>query len=413
MRKHFGIIVGLACLTMARAEQIAIINARIEASPGSVIEKGVILIDGERITDVGAALTAPTGWRVIDANGKTIYAGFIDGYSTRGLKLPDPPAAPSPRAVNTTAPATMWTENRKGIRAQIDASKHVDLATVMGDCHKAGFTAAFLNPGQGTIRGGGTFAMLTDDKPNPAPLGMELSFRGGTGAGYPSSLMGIVALMRQTFLDAIHQNQFPPEKPDADLTALAPLLTGRSVGVFHVDTEVDVVRALAMGEEFKFNVILKGGRDAHKRAAWLAERKVPLLADIAVGTEPKVEPTADGPPAGVLEERRDNWRIRATGPKKLHEAGVKFAFISDGDSLPRFLQNVREVVKQGLPREAALAALTTSPADILGRSTDLGTIAKGKLANIVIASGDIFAEGSRVESVIVAGKVFNYKESQS
>jgi len=413
MSKQVWILCGLACISIARAEQIAIVGGRVEVRPGTVIENGVVVIDNDRITEVGAGVTAPAGARVIDAKGKYVYAGFIDGYSTRGLKLPDAPAAAAARPVLVTAPATMWPENRKGIRAQLDASKHVDLATVMPDCHKAGFTAGFLNPGQGTIRGSGALAYLTDAKSEPASMGMELSFRGGSGAGYPSSLMGIVALMRQTFLDAIHQNQFPPEKPDPDYAALAPLLTGKAPGVFHVDTEADVVRAVAMGEEFKFAVILKGGRDAHKRAAWLAEKTVPVLADIAIGTEPKVEPSADGPPAGVLEERRDNWRIRASGPKKLHDAGVLFAFISDGDSLPKFLENVRMVVKQGLPKDAALKAMTVSPAQIFGRSSDLGTLERGKLANVVVASGDIFTEGSKVETVVVLGKVFTYTEKQS
>jgi len=413
MRKQIWVLIGLACLSMAKAQQVAIVGGRVEVKPGSVIENGVILIDNGRISAVGAGLTPAEGATVIDAKGKYVYAGFIDGYSTRGLKLPEASAAQTPRPASTSAPATMWPENRKGIRAQLDVSQHVDLATVLEDSHRAGFTTAFLNPGSGTIRGRGAVVHMTDAKPEAKSFGMEVSFRGGSGAGYPSSLMGIVALMRQTFLDAQHQSQFPPEKPDPDLAALAPLLANQTPAVFLADTEVDLVRAAAMGEEFGFRVILKGGREAYKRAAWLVEKKLPVLAEIAIGTEPRTEPTPDGPPKEVLEERRDNWKLRASGPAKLHEAGVLFAFISDGDSLRQFLVNVRGVVKEGLPKEAALKALTTAPAEILGIDSEVGTIEKGKLANVVIATGDIFDEKSRIETTVVLGKPFHYKESQS
>ena len=404
-------IVSLTALALLSAfswaNPLAIVGARLEASPGKVIENATIVIDGDRIISVGAGAAAPNGATVIDAKGKYAYAGFIDGYTLRGMKLPETPNQ-NPRTATNSAPATMWEENRKGIRAHLKTADHLDIPAIMEDCHKAGITTAFFNPGNGTIRGTGSVAPITDGTVTATSFGMELSFRGGGGGGYPGSLMGIVALLRQTFHDTIYANQYPSDKPDVTYVALNPLLTGKVPAVFQADTEVDIVRAIALGEEFKFAVILKGARDAYKRAEWLAAKKISVISDIAVGTEPKTTASEDGPPVAVLEERLANWKLRASGPSKLASAGVRFAFTSDGDSLRQFLPNLRMIVKQGLSKEAALKALTTDAAAILGL-TDVGTVENGMKANLVIASGDVFDDQTKIEHVFVLGKQFKYE----
>ena len=393
--------------TFSGASPLAIVGARLEASPGKVIENATIVIDGDRIISVGSGVTAPSGATIVDAKGKYVYAGFIDGYTLRGMKLPETQNQ-TPRTATNSAPATMWEENRKGIRAHIKTAEHLDIPAILEDCHKAGITTAFFNTGSGTIRGAGSVAPIIDGTVTGTTFGMELSFRGGGGGGYPGSLMGIVALLRQTFLDTLYATQYPPDKPDVTYTSLAPLLAGKVPAIFQADTEADIVRAISLGEEFKFAVILKGARDAYKRADWLATKKISVISDIAVGTEPKTTTTEDGPPVQVLEERLANWKLRASGPSKLAAAGVRFAITSDGDSLRQFLPNLRMIVKNGLSKELALKALTTDAAAILGLN-DVGTVENGKKANLVIASGDLFDDQTKIEHVFVLGKQFKYE----
>ena len=129
-------------------------DARIEFADGKVIEKGSVWIKGDRIGAVGDVAGAPKEAEVINGTGLTVYPGFADAYSTRGLKLPDAPAAATPPSNTTTAPPTMWDKNRKGIRAQIKSAECLNLSSLLSDTRANGLTEAFLCPGGSMIPAG-------------------------------------------------------------------------------------------------------------------------------------------------------------------------------------------------------------------------------------------------------------------
>ncbi len=394
----------------AGAQDVAIVGGRIELGNGRSIAKGNIIVRGGKIAAVGASAAVPPGMATYDAAGATVYPGFIDGFSTSGLRLPAPPEAAPPPDTRNTAPPTMWEMNRRGIRGRVNAADCLDLAGMLGDAHKAGITTALLSPGSGLVRGRTAIAHLTDEVQTATPFGIALSFRGGGGGGggggYPGTLFGFTALLRQTLADAQAYALNAPSKEDLDLKGLTPLFKKEAAGVFAADNEGDIYRAFRTAEEFGFPFIVSGGREAYQSASQLAAAKVPVLVNIAIGSEPSVTPQPDGPPQAIMEERRDQWKERAMNILVLEKAKVKYAFSSDAAGFDGYLENVRKLIKLGLDKNVALRAMTLSPAEIFGMEKSLGTIEDGKTANLVVMTGDFADDKSSVKATFVMGKKF-------
>ena len=206
----------LAPGVLAQSKDVFISNAHIETGDGKVIASGGIYIHDGKIAAVGEGLQPPAEATVIDAKGGYVYPGFIDAYSTDGLKLPDVPASgPAPDTRNT-APATMWHANRRGIRSDIVAAKCLDIADHTKDAYGMGITTGLLSSGSGSIRGiasvvdyiGKGTVLLSD-------AAGELALRGGGGGGgggYPGTLFGVTALTRQVIIDAQAYAANPPTK---------------------------------------------------------------------------------------------------------------------------------------------------------------------------------------------------------
>ena len=414
MRGSLAAFASLVSLCSFAADTV-IQNVKIELGDGQIIDKGTVLLRDDRIAEVGTSVTVPQGATTIDGTGLVVFPGFIDAYSTRGLRLPDAPAAGTPPANTTTAPPTMWQGNRKSIRASLRASDLLNLGPTAEDARKNGITSAFLCPGSGILRGSGALVLMTDEKQTAPEFGSEISFRGTGGGGpggggggqgqganpYPGSLMGYIALLRQTLYDAQAYLAAKPEKKDPDLEELGKVFSGTAV--IAADTIPDITRALRLAGEFNLKIFVSGGRNAYQMLSELSG--VPVLASISIGTEPAVRPTPDGAPAEVLEERRAAWKERSMNVIKLVEAGAKVAFSSDGDGVGSYLANVRKLITMGLKREDALKAMTTTPASLFGMA-DWGSIKKGGVANLVVMDGDFASESSKVKMVFVNGKKF-------
>ncbi|MBC8063315.1 MAG: hypothetical protein H7Y17_00670, partial [Chlorobia bacterium] len=148
--RHWFFVALAAIAVQAPAQDVAIVGARIEIGNGKSIPKGNILIRDGRIADIGETVTVPPGFATYDAAGTTVYPGFIDGLTSAGLKIPAAPEATTPPPTNTTAPATMWEQNRRGIRGRVNAADCMDLAGILADAHKAGITSALFSPGSGS-----------------------------------------------------------------------------------------------------------------------------------------------------------------------------------------------------------------------------------------------------------------------
>jgi imidazolonepropionase-like amidohydrolase len=194
------------------------------------------------------------------------------------------------------------------------------------------------------------------------------------------------------------------------LEDLKPLVTGTRPGIFEANIDREIERSLRFGSEFGFPVIIAGGRDAYKMASQLSTSKVSVLYAVDSLIEPSIEPDkstveiADQTPMEFKKERHDKWAEQMTAASGMAKRGVKFA-LSSGSTPGAFLQNVRTLITFGLDHDAALRAMTTDAADILGVRDQLGSIEIGKQANLVLMSGDYAAKDTKVERVWVTGKI--------
>lgn len=410
---------------------VAIVGAKIELGNGKTIAKGTVVVRDGKIASVGSGTTVPEGAKVVRADGMVLYPGFIDGFTTRGVKsAPTPSEDGRPDTVNT-APPTMWIGNRKGITAEFKASANLDMGRDEA-AYKAGITTALVSPSRGFFRG--TAAVVdvlppsVEDRVLVPEYGMGASFRGGGGQGYPGNILGFIALMRQTLFDARALAQGAALDPSpgtekkaawmASLEALIPLVEGRMPAVFDAGLEREILRAIRLGDEFGFKPVVTGGRDAYLVADVLARRGIAVMLNPSLPTEPNLDPPgkdvplADQTPMEFGKERHDKWVEQSRCAEALAKAGVAFAFSSDGDAQGDFLANVRTLVKRGLPRSSALRALTLGAAEILGIADRTGSIEVGKRANLVLMSGDFEVEKSEVRAVWADGRaMFEAKEA--
>jgi len=169
------------------------------------------------------------------------------------------------------------------------------------------------------------------------------------------------------------------------------------------NNSIQIVRALRLADEWKVRAVLYGGQQGYEVAAALAASKIPVLVSLKWPERSK-----DGDPEAEQTLRELRFRDQAPGtPAALAKAGVKFAFYSDGIATTKdIFKSLKKASDAGLAPDAALRALTLDSAEILGLSDRLGSIARGKIANLVVTDGDIFNEKSKVKHVFVDGRWF-------
>jgi imidazolonepropionase-like amidohydrolase len=247
-----------------------------------------------------------------------------------------------------------------------------------------------------------------------APVALHIDFpNGARGDGYPASLLGVISFVRQSFLDAQHQQivqqryervKSAAGRPNYDpaLDALQPALQGKVPVAFEVNTAREIERSLEMAREFKLDPVIYGGREADQVTAGLKSRNARVIYSLNYPIRPRsLAPDAD--------EALSVLRSRANAPKvpaALQKAGVAFGFSGAGLREPRdFVRNVARAVREGLTAEAALRAMTADAAKIAGAGERLGTLEKGRIANVLVTEGDLFDERMKIKHVFVDGRL--------
>ncbi len=409
----------------------ALTNARVVTAPGKTIEKGTILIRDGLIVEVGPDVKIPPEARVWDLAGKTIYPGFINSYSHLGSARnlqPEPLREDVDRDDPNAKPKEIPREQVKGthswnprVTPEREAADYLNLdKKATRKLRDLGFTSALVVPGRGIFRGTSALINLQEtdaDKMVVIPSVAQhiaFDFNRGRDAGYPTSLMGCIALIRQTFLDAswyqaaqeaYRKSPATTERPEANasLAALAEQAQRKQPAVFEADDELDLLRALRISDEFKLKPVLLGnGYEYRVRKALATKRR--SFFPLAFPKVPEIER-----PEQALDYELDelqHWDRAPSNPARLAEAGIPIAFTTEKLEKPdkEFWSRIRLAVRRGLSKDAALAALTTTPAEIFGVADRLGTIAPGRIANLVVANGDLFSdEAARVLTTWVDG----------
>jgi hypothetical protein len=287
----------------------------------------------------------------------------------------------------------------------------------------AGFTTALTAPKTGIFPGQGAVINLAGARPgdlivsSPASLQLSLQPPGGF-SGFPSALMGVIAYVRQVYLDVQHDGEVRKgydaspagkERPAYDRTvrALAEAQAANRPVFIQAATPAQIARVFALADEVKIKPIVYGLQEGFRAIDTISAHKTPVLISLRWP-----EKDADGDPDA--EDMLRTLRLRDKAPSTpglLQKAGVKFAFYSDGAAPRDLLKNARKAVDAGLPPEAAVRALTLDAADILGVANRLGSIETGKIANLTITDGDLFSEKTKVKLVFVDGEKFDVRDT--
>ncbi len=404
-------------------DSYAVTGARILVGTGEVIENGVLVIDDGLIVGVGERLEVPEGAWVIEASGKTVYPGFIDALSSVGLgSKPEAPEAEAkePRKEETIARGP---EDRPGTYSYKAAADELTLSDDrVVKWRNAGFTSAVAVSDQGIFSGQASFINLAGEREREmvvrTPVGLRVNLApAGSGRSFPGSIMGVLAYVKQAFADAAHYRESwaayeaaprGKPRPTYDRT-LEPLARAQSAGwpvllPAHEAHEID--RVLKLAGELGVKPVLYGIHEGYAAAEMLSAGRIPVLVSLKWPDRDKdADPDAEEP-LRILELRD---RAPST-PGVLEKAGVRFGLYTDGVEKPEeATANLRKAVAAGLSREGAVKALTLDTASIFGLADRLGSLEPGKIANFFVASGDVFDEGTKIETVFVDGKKFEVR----
>lgn len=426
----------------------ALVGGRVVVKPGVELEKATVVLRNGRITAVGADATIPPDAQVHDMSGATLYAGFLDPHvslSKSGGSRPDatdegPPVGQSGREELTSGAGAgflgVTAATGGGARSQVTperrmAREYAPDRKFLEALRHEGFTVANIVPDSGVIRGSSALVALSSSDPDSALLqadtfqhvALNVPREEDSGDGpsrpeaYPASLMGVVAVVRQTFMDAGHQKAdhahyaaHPQSRPRPEfrtyLEALQPCLTRRMPVLFEPGGVLMVERATHLAQELGLRPLLLATGQEWRRPELARAAKAPFIVPLDFPEVVKM-PTDDDWQAVPYEQLRA-WDHAPGNPALLRKEGVEIALTTHGlAKKSSFRPHLRLALARGLSADDALAALTTTPARWFGLEKDLGTLEPGKLAHVVVVEkGRYTDEDARVREVWIDGRLF-------
>jgi len=424
----FLVLLSLAKIQAQDAGSIAITNAKIITVSGSTIENGTVVIRNGLIEAVGENIKVPADSILIDGKNLTVYPGFFDTNTSIGIPA-TPRPTPSPQALIQQASQQQQSSSRypSGLRPEIDVIEQLKADESLFETQRNnGITTVVTVLRDGIFNGQSAVINLAGSNVAEmiikAPFAQHITFRTLSGGIYPTSLLGTFSAIRQMFLDAkrlkewkalYESNPSGMQRPESDrsLEALFPAIEGKMPVVFYANTEREIIRALDLAKELNLKAIIAGGHEAWKVTERLKAQNVPVLLSLNFPKRTAAASEEADP------ESLETLRFRAETLKcagRLEKAGVRFAFQSGGiQNYSDIWTNLNKAIENGLSKEAAIKSLTITAAQILGVDNRLGSIEKGKIANLVISKGDLFSKERNITHVIIDGKLFEIKQPQS
>lgn len=405
-----SLALSLAGATALHAQTVAIVGGTVHTVSGPRIENGVVLMRDGKIVAVGSDVAVPADARRIDARGKWITPGFINSATTLGLS-----EAGGPQFSGGYSDVSARGTN--GIAASFEAWRGLNPAnTYIIPTRQEGVTSVVVAPGGAMIGGKAALIDLIDAR-NAAemvrlgPSAMVADF-GSPGGGQANARAEYWAKWRLLLDDVkVYQTRRAAFEsgstrefaaPKSELEALIPVVSGHLPLVLTVDRSTDILAALALARDYGLRLWIGGGAEAWMVASELAAARVPVFTG-AMNNIPQDFST--------LGQRQENAAL-------LKAAGVTVVLIGNGPGDPGSfnVRNLRQeagnAVAYGLAWEEALRAITLTPAEVMGVAGQVGAIAVGLDANVVVWSGDPFEFGSVAEEVFIRGRTFDSKSRQ-
>ena len=399
----------------------AFTHATIVKDVNSTIENATLVIKDGRIVSIGAGLPVPAGAVEVECKGKFIYPSFIDIYTDYGT--PQPQRTQGQGGFNFFA-AQQAESNLKGpygwnqaIRSDVDVYKVFNVNDANAKpLREAGFGTVLTHVKDGVARGTGAVVTLANAKENLVIVrekaSAHYSFNKGTSTqAYPSSLMGYIALLRQTYLDA----QWYKNKPDQEgfnLT-LQSFLDNQSLPqIFEGNDKWNDLRADKIGDEFGVQYIIKAGQNEYQRIADMKSSNASFILPLNFPQAQDVEDPVDA--RFVSLEDMKHWELAPTNASAFEKAGIPFCLTTADLRTPGlFWTNLRKSMDYGLTEAKALEALTKTPATLLGVYDKVGSLDAGKLANFLVTTGPIFSERTNILYNYIQGIKYGVKDENN
>lgn len=429
-------------------------NCTVVRQPGVQLAGQSVIIRNGLIAEVGPSLKVPFDAQVVETDSMFVYAGFIDAFSNTGV--PKPEQRDRPKVTDPDNPPM----DVAGITPQLiaaDAFKPTDKS--IGDMRAAGFTMSHVAPRGLMLPGRSSLMSLSDGDTDKLTIKKTVGQTGQfafTRGVYPSTVIAVISKFRELYKNAAiaggHEEQYKInpaglQRPDysKEVLALNPLTKKQEPLFFTAPKIKDLHRALALKDELGFNIVLTEVKQGWAIADRIAKSATGVLLSLDLPEEDKKQEKKEKAGEEKSDEKKGDKEEKAKEEKKeekksekpevkspeqeafdtkkeqaykaylsqaaeFEKKGVQFGFsyldVKTGD----IKKNVRRMIESGLSEKAALTALTTYPAGLLGISAIAGTVEKGKLANLVVTDKSYFDEKSSIKYVFVDGKKYDFAD---
>ncbi len=387
-------------------------HADIWQDPKTLLKNATLVIKNDKIISIGINLVIPKGAVVYDLKGKMIYPSFIDAFSTYGLPeiRKERPGNRSPQYDTRTNGAYSWNQ---ALKPEFDASRNFNAdAKKAVELRKLGFGLTLSLQDDGIARGTAVVVALGEGKENELLVKDKAaaiySFNKGTSTqDYPASLMGSIALLRQTYCDAKWYQQ--SKNKNIDISLESWISNQELTQIFDVNDVWSGLRADKIAKEFNVNYVIKGSGDEYKRIDEIKKTGDAYIIPVNYPKTLDVSNPYDAIDISLAELKQ--WEEAPSNGSVLEKAGIKFAFTTYGlKDKKDFLKNIQKAILYGLSKEAALSALTQTPASILKISDRVGSLKPGMLACFFISNKDVFDKENIILEQWILGKRYADKE---
>ncbi len=401
-----------------RSGTYAFTNATIIQNASTKIEKATLVIKQGKIVAVGVGVEIPKDAVVVDCNGKYIYPSFVDPLTDYGAGTPKRTNA----GFNLGAPGQFLSNKpvsynwNQAVKPEINTVEVFTLdEAVAASYRNNGFGTVLTHVKDGIVRGTGAVVTLAGTNENNTILKSKaaqvFSFDKGTSTqSYPSSLMGSIALIRQTYLDA----KWYATKPATEGVNLSLEAFNANAGlpqIFVADDKWSVLRADRIAKEFGTQYILRGADNGYQRIDELAKTKATFIIGVDFPAALDVEDPNDARFVSLADMK--HWELAPTNPAAFEKAGIPFSITTaEMKDSKQFLANLRKAVQYGLSETKALEAITKTPATILGVYDQVGSLDAGKWANFIITTEPIFSSNSKIIENWIQGNKYEINPNE-
>ena len=411
---------------------IALTNVNLMVKPGDLIELGDIIIEDGLISAIGKNLTIPAGTKVLEGDSLYAYPGFIGGFSHMGIPAPKSSNNRNGQSGNNRVKDPGNPPNDvAGITPDQTARDHIKMEDgSIGKMRALGITAAHVAPRKGMLPGKGVVTSVAGESVNDMIIADNTALAASlTGARrvFPATIIGVMSKFRELYLQsaqlADHMEKYEAnpsgmKRPEMDevLEAIVPT-TKKEIPVYFKASDLkSIYRVLQLQKDLGFDLVLTEVKQGWPLIEQIKQKNIPVLLSMDLPEEKKSKKKKEEKAEEKTDEQKALEARKAASVKaynaqaaEFSKAGIDFGFSFSEVTAKKVKGNLRTMIKHGLSEDAALKALTQTPAKMLGVDNIMGSLEKGKMGNLVVSNQPYFEEDSSVKYVIVEGQVFEYE----